>query len=93
MIETGRHSFSVEGRKRLVAEGVRHVDAFTDKEIQAETTMGYMVLKGTGLYITDLNLESGRLVVEGTFQSISYLDERTPAKRTLGRGLWERLVR
>ncbi|MEW6574475.1 MAG: YabP/YqfC family sporulation protein, partial [Bacillota bacterium] len=52
MIETGRHSLSVEDRKRLVAEGVRHVGTFTDKEIQAETTLGLMVLKGTGLYIT-----------------------------------------
>lgn len=93
MIETGRHSLSVEDRKRLVAEGVRHVDTFTDKEIHAETTLGYMVLKGTGLYITDLNLESGRLVVQGAFQSINYLDERTSAKRSLGRSLWERLIR
>ncbi|HIE13405.1 MAG TPA: sporulation protein YabP [Desulfotomaculum sp.] len=93
MIGTGPHSLSVEDRKRLVAEGVRQVNTFTDKEIQAETVLGHMVLKGTGLNITDLNLESGRLVVEGTLQSISYLDERTPARRSLGRGIWERLIR
>lgn len=93
MIETVRHNLSVENRERLVAEGVRQVDTFTDKEIHTETALGRMVLKGTGLNITDLNLESGRLVVEGMLQSISYLDERTPARRSLGRGIWERLIR
>jgi sporulation protein YabP len=93
MAETG-HSLSIEDRKRLVAEGVRHVGTFTEKEIQAQTDLGYLVLKGEGLYITELNLETGRLVAEGKFQSVAYSDEeRQPARGVALRGLWGRLVR
>ncbi|MEW6173195.1 MAG: YabP/YqfC family sporulation protein [Bacillota bacterium] len=89
MAESARHSFSVEDRKRFVADGVRHVGKFSEREIEADTNLGFLVLKGEGLYITELNLEMGKLVVEGRFQSIVYSEEKKTAKR----GLWERLAR
>ncbi|MCL6558173.1 MAG: sporulation protein YabP [Firmicutes bacterium] len=89
MIEPGNHTLSIENRKRLVADGVKHVGTFTQKEVRADTSLGHLVLKGEGLYITDLNLEIGRLVVEGTLQSVTYVEE----KRTSKKGLWERLTR
>lgn len=93
MKETERHTVIVEERKRVIAEGVRQVDTFTDKEIRADTGLGYLVLKGEGLNITDLNLESGRLVVEGKFEALSYAEEKSVGRRAPGRGLLERLFR
>ena len=89
MAETGGHSFSLENRKRLIAGGVRHVGSFSESEIQAETNLGFLVLKGEGLFITELNLEVGKLVVEGRFNSVVYTEGRKVGKRRL----WERLAR
>ncbi|MGQ9512528.1 YabP/YqfC family sporulation protein [Thermodesulfitimonas sp.] len=91
--EAERHTVILEERKRVVAEGVRQVDAFTDKEIRADTVLGYLVLKGEGLSITDLNLDTGRLVVEGRFEALSYAAEKGTVRRGAGRGLLERLFR
>lgn len=89
MVGTGNHTLSIENRKRLVAEGIMHVGTFTEKEVQADTNLGHLVIKGEGLYITELNLDVGRLVVEGEIQSVVYTEEKRPTKK----GLWERLAR
>uniref|UniRef100_A0A7C1J4T9 Sporulation protein YabP n=1 Tax=Ammonifex degensii TaxID=42838 RepID=A0A7C1J4T9_9THEO len=94
MAETGRHTLSIEDRRRLVADGVRQVGTFTEKEIQAQTTLGCLVLKGEGLQITELNLETGRLVIEGSFRSITYVEEERRSGRGVTlHGIWGRLVR
>jgi len=92
-MEAERHTVVVDERKRVVAAGVRQVDTFTDKEIRADTALGYLVLKGEGLNITDLNLETGRLVVEGRFQALSYVTEKGSRRRGGSRNLLERLFK
>jgi sporulation protein YabP len=89
VVGIGNHTLSIEDRKRLAAEGILHVGTFSEKEVQADTNLGHLVIKGAGLYITDLNLEVGRLVVEGEIQAVVYTEE----KRTAKKGLWERLAR
>ncbi|WP_041459251.1 YabP/YqfC family sporulation protein [Ammonifex degensii] len=90
----GRHTITLQERKRLVAEGVRQVGTFSDTEIRADTLMGQLLLKGEGLQITELNLETGRLVVEGNFSGIIYVEgQAAMASRKDWRRLWDRLWR
>lgn len=79
------HSVSLNGRKQLVMEGVKHVDSFDEKEITLETNLGRVVLKGESLHITQLNLDTGNLAAEGFFNSIQYMEGKSKGKGVLGR--------
>jgi sporulation protein YabP len=83
-----KHSLLVSGRKQLVLQGVLRVDSFDEAEINLETNMGILSLKGEGLHITQLSLETGSLTAEGFFTSFQYLE--TKGK---GRGLLSKILK
>ena len=84
------HSLMVSGRKQLVLQGVLHVDSFDEAEINLETNMGILILKGDGLHITQLNLETGSLTAEGFFNSFQYVESKGKGK---GKGLLSKILR
>lgn len=90
MDERVKHSVSIYGRKQLVMEGVKHVDSFDESEISLETNMGNVILKGEGLHITQLNLETGSLAAEGFFTSVQYVESKGKAR---GKGLLNRILK
>ncbi|SFR04471.1 sporulation protein YabP [Desulfoscipio geothermicus] len=61
-------------RRYLQVDGVEHVGNFNEKEITLDTNMGFLTLRGEGLHITQLNLESGNLVVEGKINFMEFTD-------------------
>jgi len=84
------HNVSINGRKELIMEGVKHVDSFDESEISLETNMGNVILKGEGLHITQLNLETGSLAAEGFFTSVQYVESKGKARR---KGLLNRILK
>ena len=79
-----KHTLQIETRTRLVAAGVERVDFFSDELITAQTSDGRMHIKGEGLYIENLNAETGELLVKGRVIALSYDDGVKPAS-VLGR--------
>lgn len=79
-----KHTLQIENRTRLVAAGVERVDFFSDELITAQTSDGRMHIKGEGLYIENLNAETGELLVKGRVIALSYDDGVKPAS-VLGR--------
>ncbi|TYO96958.1 sporulation protein YabP [Desulfallas thermosapovorans] len=63
-------------RKHLLVDGVEHVGNFNEKEISLVTNMGMLVLRGEGLHITQLNLESGNLAVEGRINTMEFTEHK-----------------
>ncbi|MBF7082695.1 sporulation protein YabP [Desulfallas sp. Bu1-1] len=63
-------------RKHLVIEGVEHVGKFNDREINLDTNMGLLTLRGQELHITHLNLESGNMMVEGFISSMEFTERK-----------------
>ena len=57
---------------------------FSDELITAQTSDGRMHIKGEGLYIENLNAETGELLVKGRVIALSYDDGVKPAS-VLGR--------
>lgn len=92
MDERVNHSVSISGRKQLVLAGVQRVESFDDSEIILETNMGMLILKGEGLHITQLSLESGNLAAEGFFASLQYMENRGKGK-SRGKGVLSRILR
>ncbi|MBR5558697.1 MAG: sporulation protein YabP [Oscillospiraceae bacterium] len=74
------HHVIMEERSVLSVSGVMDIDSFDDQTIVAYTELGEMLVKGTGLHINKIDLESGDLSVEGNISSISYSDQPAAAK-------------
>ncbi|WP_066634318.1 sporulation protein YabP [Desulfolucanica intricata] len=81
-------------RKHLALEGVQHVGSFDEREICLDTNMGFLLLKGEDLHITQLNLDSGRLVVEGYISSMEFQDGRSAkGMKAKGKGVLSRILK
>lgn len=79
-------------RKYLRVVGVEHVGNFNEKEISLDTNMGFLTLRGEGLHITQLNLESGNLVVEGRINSMDFIDNKNSGGFR-GKGMFNRIFK
>ena len=77
MAETGKsHGVVLEGRARLTVTGVTEVDSFNEEMVALATGEGALTILGEGLRIGTLNLENGKLLVEGKIDALSYGDRR-----------------
>ena len=68
------HQLMLEDRQRLTVSGVSDVDSFDDTAIVVHTDMGELTIKGEGLHISRLNVETGDLKVEGSVQALTYAE-------------------
>mgnify|MGYP000857214510 len=71
------HSLILENRKLLTATGVSNVDSFDEDTIIAYTDLGEIVIKGKGLHISKLNLETGEMNLDGEINSVSYSENQS----------------
>ena len=62
-----KHTLMLDARRHLVLTGVEDVSGFNE-----ETTAGSLTIKGSGLHIDRLNLETGDVTVDGTVNSLQY---------------------
>ena len=66
------YSLTIDRREKAVLTGVTDVERFDESEVVLHTHGGRLVLTGTGLHVSSLQLEEGRLLVDGTIDSASY---------------------
>ena len=83
LIKTKPHNLFIEGREKLTVTGVKDVISFDENTIVLSTEMGGLLLKGTDLHISKLNVEEGNLNIEGYLIACNYTD-KTDTKRTGG---------
>ncbi len=69
------HGISINERKSMYITGVIKIDRFDEEEFLIETTMGYLVIKGTNLEIVKLDTKDGIISIKGSFISLSYIEE------------------
>jgi len=67
-----RHRVVLEQRENISITGVLDVVSFDEACIVADTEQGTIVVKGSGLHISVLNLENGRVDMDGHIDSIAY---------------------
>ncbi len=85
------HKLVLLERKHLALEGVKQVGTFNESEVDLDTTLGYLCLKGANLHITQLNLDEGKLTVEGYISAIEFNENKMPGNK--GRGLLNRILK
>lgn len=71
------HLLSLTDRRSLSVSGVQDVDSFDETVIVVYTEQGELTIRGTGLHINRLNIETGDLVVEGHVESLVYTEVHT----------------
>ena len=68
------HRLTMEGREKLTISGVEDVISFDEHEILLDTLEGTLLLRGEGLHINKLSVESGELQIEGLIDTLEYSD-------------------
>ena len=68
------HQLIMQERRLLELTGVSDVDCFVENTVTAYTSLGELTVRGKGLHIRQLNLESGSLSVEGQVDCLSYAE-------------------
>lgn len=69
----------IRERKLLELHGVLRLEDFDKEQVNLETTLGRLVVRGRDLHVAQLLLEQGELSVEGEIDSLSF--EETVAKK------------
>lgn len=80
-----QHSLSMENRERLSLTGVEDVSGFDEGAVVLTTALGELAIRGERLHIERIDLELGRLEVQGHICELSY------AERAERRGIMARL--
>jgi sporulation protein YabP len=78
-------------REILDVNGVINVEKFTDDEIILETNQGQLQIKGEKMYMKQLSLDAGLIVVEGNIKALIYHEGSTSKQK--GKNLLGRLLR
>ncbi len=75
MAEPGKksHILTLDNRSRLSLTGVEDVSGFNEEAVSVRTTEGTLIIRGSGLHIDRLNLETGDVSVDGSIDSMQYL--------------------
>ncbi len=93
-VDKSKYQMIMTNREHVEVEGVEHVASFDELEIVLGTKLGVLLLKGENMHITQLNLDEGRLVVEGKIKCIDYDEERAvKGLRGRSKGLLDRILK
>ena len=62
----------LDSRSTLVITGAEEVNGFNEETVSVRTSEGTLIIKGSGLHIDKLNLETGDVSVDGKINSMQY---------------------
>ncbi len=78
------HNMILENRKKLTLSGIEDVDCFDEESITLFTDSCSLTIKGSGLHINKLSVETGDVSIEGQIDSLVYSDGDTGKTKGLG---------
>lgn len=66
------HSVNLSNRNEVKLTGVVNVMTFDEEEVILESSMGFLAIEGAELHITMLNLDEGKVEIQGKVNNIAY---------------------
>ena len=84
------HRLVMENREQIALTGVQKVQSFDPKEIVLETELGILSIKGEQLGIKLLNLEDGKVNLQGHVSALIYHRNTSGGSR---QGIMNRIFR
>ena len=79
-----KHEIVLVSRKRMSIDGVTEVVSFDESQVTLVTACGEMIVGGKGIHIGVLNLENGRVELDGEVDALFYSDEKAFAEKKHG---------
>lgn len=71
----------LENRKILSLTGVNEVINFDEEKISLKTSLGPLLIKGSGLKMNKLDVQNGEVIIGGFISSINYLNKKNKVKK------------
>ena len=68
------HEVKIVDRREIYLTGVKKISSFDHEEFLLETTMGVLLLKGSGLEILKLDTHDGNVRIKGKINSYQYIE-------------------
>lgn len=68
------HGISIAERKNIIVTGVKKIESFDNEEFMMDTTLGFLVIKGSGLEIIKLDTYQGNVSIKGQVDSLNYME-------------------
>lgn len=81
------HTMLLDNRKKLSLTGVNDVLGFNEELVSIKTSLGDLIVRGSKLHISKLNLETGEVDIDGHINSLQYIESRE------GKSLMQRLFK
>lgn len=67
-------NITIGNRKNINISGVKKIDNFDENEFVLETTLGYLLIKGSSLEIIKLDTYQGDVSIKGKIDSLNYTE-------------------
>lgn len=80
-----KQNIVIEDRRLLNLTGVEQVDSFNDNTIVLSTVKGRLSIKGEELNVSKLNLDEGKVEIDGLINSLTYLSKEGEPKNFIGK--------
>ena len=90
MEENKKHSIFINERRELIVEGVLKLDSFDKNEFLIDTSKGYLHIMGKDLSLGNMDTEKETLTIEGTINSLEYLENKNKEKKE---GFFQRIFK
>lgn len=88
------HQLTLSNREEIKLTGIIRVNNFDEEEIDLETNMGVLAVRGEGLHINQLNIDTGEVAVIGLIKSLQYLEEQGMKNvKRKGKGFLDRILK
>ncbi|HYH01715.1 MAG TPA: sporulation protein YabP [Bacillota bacterium] len=85
-----QHQLNMTNRNLLGVDGVVNMASYDNEKVILETSAGVLEIKGEKLHIQQLNLEQGKVVLDGEITALAYSSENA-GKRS--RNFFSKLVK
>lgn len=69
------HGVSIAERKNILVTGVKKIESFDKEEFLMDTTLGFLIIKGSELEIIKLDTYQGNVTIKGQIDSLSYVSK------------------
>lgn len=80
-----KQNIVIEDRRLVNLSGVEQVDSFNDNTIVLSTVKGRLSIKGEELNVSKLNLDEGKVEIDGLVNSLTYLSKEGEPKNLIGK--------
>ena len=80
-----KQNIIIEDRRLISLSGVDQVDSFNDNTIVLSTVKGRLSIKGEELNVSKLNLDEGKVEIDGLINSLTYLSKEGEPKNLIGK--------